>query len=103
MCAMPHVSHRISVPFKGTLTGAAPPTRALPERRARVNASPAASRRERRMRSLRFVAPPYHGRHNSAVFRDVAVGGLLSRLAETLPEAEALVYRDLGLRWTFRA
>ena len=36
------------------------------------------------------------------MFRDVAVGGLLSRLAQTQPEGEALVYRDLGLRWTFR-
>jgi fatty-acyl-CoA synthase len=36
------------------------------------------------------------------VFRDVTVGALLSRLAETLPDHEALVYTDRGLRYSFR-
>ena len=40
-----------------------------------------------------FSAPP---------FRDLTVGRLLTRLAETLPEREALVYSDRHLRWTFR-
>ncbi len=35
--------------------------------------------------------------------RDVTVGALLSRLAETLPDRQALVYRDAGARWTFRS
>jgi fatty-acyl-CoA synthase len=35
-------------------------------------------------------------------FRDVTVGRLLTQLAETLPEREALVYADRNLRWTFR-
>ncbi|HEX6164162.1 MAG TPA: AMP-binding protein, partial [Vicinamibacterales bacterium] len=35
-------------------------------------------------------------------FRDLTVGRLLTRLAETLPHSEALVYTDRGLRWTFR-
>ena len=35
--------------------------------------------------------------------RDVTVGALLSRLAEALPEREALVYNHTGRRWTFRA
>ena len=35
-------------------------------------------------------------------FRDLTVGQLLSRLAETLPGNEALVYVDRNLRWTFR-
>jgi fatty-acyl-CoA synthase len=35
------------------------------------------------------------------VFRDVTVGALLSRLAENLPDHEALVYADRGLRLTF--
>ncbi|HEY6401793.1 MAG TPA: AMP-binding protein [Blastocatellia bacterium] len=34
-------------------------------------------------------------------YRDVAVGGLLTRLAEALPDNEALVYSDRGLRLTF--
>lgn len=34
-------------------------------------------------------------------FRDVTVGALLSRLAEALPDCEALVYSHEGLRWTF--
>src|SRR5436190_3886769 len=34
--------------------------------------------------------------------RDVAVGRLLTQLAESLPDNEALVYADRGLRWTFR-
>ena len=36
------------------------------------------------------------------MFRDVTVGALLSRLAETLPDHEALVYTDRGLRYSFR-
>jgi fatty-acyl-CoA synthase len=35
--------------------------------------------------------------------RDVTVGALLSHLARTLPEHEALVYSHAGKRWTFRA
>src|SRR6476469_9168919 len=35
-------------------------------------------------------------------FRDVTVGALLSRLAESLPSREALVYSDRGLRYTFQ-
>jgi fatty-acyl-CoA synthase len=34
--------------------------------------------------------------------RDVTVGRLLTKLAETLPGREALVYEDRHLRWTFR-
>ena len=34
--------------------------------------------------------------------RDVTVGRLLTRLAELLPDHEALVYSDRNLRWTFR-
>ena len=37
-----------------------------------------------------------------AVIRDVTVGRLLSKLADSLPAHEALVYEDRGLRWTFR-
>jgi fatty-acyl-CoA synthase len=37
----------------------------------------------------------------SPPFRDVTVGQLLTRLAESLPANEALVYSDLNLRWTF--
>ena len=36
-------------------------------------------------------------------FRDVPVGRLLTRLAKSLPDNEALVYADRDLRWTFRA
>jgi fatty-acyl-CoA synthase len=43
---------------------------------------------------MRSVFPP---------FRDVTVGALLARLAETLPGREALVYSHAGERWTFRA
>ena len=39
----------------------------------------------------------------SPPFRDLTVGALLARLAETLPEHEALVYADRGLRLTFAA
>src|SRR6478736_4416778 len=45
-----------------------------------------------------------HGgaREASAVaFRDVTIGQLLSRLAVSLPDSEALVYADRQLRWTF--
>ncbi|MBY0493141.1 MAG: AMP-binding protein [Cyanobacteria bacterium] len=35
-------------------------------------------------------------------FRDVTVGRLLTRLAGTIPDREALVYSDRNLRWTFR-
>ena len=35
--------------------------------------------------------------------RDVTVGSLLSRLAETLPDRDALVYSHPGARWTFRS
>ncbi|MBL8167747.1 MAG: AMP-binding protein [Acidobacteria bacterium] len=34
-------------------------------------------------------------------YRDVTVGALLTRLAESLPNHEALVYADRNLRWTF--
>jgi fatty-acyl-CoA synthase len=34
-------------------------------------------------------------------FRDVTVGALLSRLAATIPNNEALVHADRGQRWTF--
>src|SRR5262245_51184563 len=34
-------------------------------------------------------------------YRDITVGALLTRLAEALPNNEALVYSDRGLRWTF--
>jgi len=34
-------------------------------------------------------------------FRDITVGALLTRLAETLPDNEALVYSERGLRLTF--
>src|SRR5262249_29522302 len=34
-------------------------------------------------------------------YRDITVGALLTRLAETLPDNEALVYSDRGLRLTF--
>ena len=34
--------------------------------------------------------------------RDVTVGQLLTRLAEALPQHEAVVYHDRNLRWTFR-
>jgi fatty-acyl-CoA synthase len=34
-------------------------------------------------------------------YRDITVGALLTRLAETIPDNEALVYSDRGLRWTF--
>lgn len=40
------------------------------------------------------MTPPY---------RDVTVGTLLTRLAEALPDREALVYTHIGRRWTFRA
>ena len=36
-------------------------------------------------------------------FRDVTVGALLSRLAEALPDREALVYDHPDTRWTFRS
>jgi fatty-acyl-CoA synthase len=39
-----------------------------------------------------MVTPPY---------RDVTVGALLTRLAEALPDNDALVYGDGGPRWTF--
>src|SRR6478735_2544179 len=45
-----------------------------------------------------------HGgaREASAVaFRDVTIGQLLSRLAVSLPNSEALVYADRQLRWSF--
>jgi fatty-acyl-CoA synthase len=35
-------------------------------------------------------------------FRDVPVGRLLTELADSLPDREALVYSDRNLRWTFR-
>jgi fatty-acyl-CoA synthase len=35
-------------------------------------------------------------------FRDVPVGRLLTALADSLPDREALVYSDRNLRWTFR-
>src|ERR671912_2267694 len=34
-------------------------------------------------------------------YRDVTVGQLLTRLAASLPDNEALVYSALGLRWSF--
>ena len=34
-------------------------------------------------------------------FRDLSVGHLLTRLSESVPNREALVYADRGLRWTF--
>ena len=34
-------------------------------------------------------------------YRDVTVGALLTRLAESLPDNEALVYDDRDLRWSF--
>jgi fatty-acyl-CoA synthase len=34
-------------------------------------------------------------------FRDVSLGALLTRVAETYPHHEALVYADRGLRWSF--
>jgi fatty-acyl-CoA synthase len=34
-------------------------------------------------------------------YRDITVGALITRLAETLPDNEALVYSDRGLRLTF--
>ena len=34
-------------------------------------------------------------------YRDITVGALLTRLAETLPDNEALVYSERGLRLTF--
>jgi fatty-acyl-CoA synthase len=37
----------------------------------------------------------------SPSFRDVTVGALLTRLAETMPDREALVYCDRNLRYTF--
>jgi fatty-acyl-CoA synthase len=43
---------------------------------------------------MRTVPPPV---------RDVTVGSLLTRLAETIPGHEALVYSHTGERWTFRA
>jgi fatty-acyl-CoA synthase len=39
------------------------------------------------------MVPPY---------RDVTVGGLLTRLSDAIPDREALVYTDRELRWTFR-
>ena len=36
-------------------------------------------------------------------YRDVTVGRLLSHLAATLPDHEAVVYPDRNLRWTFAA
>ena len=41
---------------------------------------------------MTMTMPPY---------RDVTVGALLTRLAESLPNHEALVYADRNLRWTF--
>jgi fatty-acyl-CoA synthase len=38
----------------------------------------------------------------SPPFRDVTVGQLLTQLAASIPDNEALVYADRGLRWTFR-
>ena len=35
-------------------------------------------------------------------FKDVTVGALLTRLAASVPDREALVYSHAGLRWTFR-
>ncbi len=39
--------------------------------------------------------------NQSPPYRDVTVGALLTRLAETLPDNEALVYADRQLRWNF--
>jgi fatty-acyl-CoA synthase len=39
---------------------------------------------------------------NTPPFRDVTVGRLLTQLARSLPDNEALVYSGLNLRWTFR-
>ncbi|MGE0131603.1 MAG: AMP-binding protein [Blastocatellales bacterium] len=39
--------------------------------------------------------------HQHPPYRDVTVGALLTRLAETLPDNEALVYADRNLRLTF--
>jgi fatty-acyl-CoA synthase len=36
------------------------------------------------------------------MFRDLTVGQLLTALAQSLPDSEALVYCDRDLRWTFR-
>jgi len=38
---------------------------------------------------------------SAAAFRDVTVGQLLSRLAVSLPDSDALVYADRQLRWSF--
>jgi fatty-acyl-CoA synthase len=38
---------------------------------------------------------------NAPPYRDVTVGALLTRLAEALPDNDALVYGDGGPRWTF--
>jgi fatty-acyl-CoA synthase len=38
-----------------------------------------------------------------SAFRDVTVGGLLSRLADALPDRDALVYDHPDARWTFRS
>src|SRR6478609_2241404 len=38
---------------------------------------------------------------SAVAFRDVTIGQLLSRLAVSLPDSEALVYADRQLRWTF--
>ena len=43
-----------------------------------------------------------HGGSGAVSFRDLTVGRLLTRLAETYPDREALVYSDRNLRWTFR-
>ena len=42
------------------------------------------------------------GGSGAVSFRDVPVGRLLTRLADTFPDHEALVYADRSLRWTFR-
>ena len=47
--------------------------------------------------------PPAPRHPRALPFRDLTVGALLTRLAETLPDHEALVYRDRGLRLTFAA
>jgi fatty-acyl-CoA synthase len=39
--------------------------------------------------------------HQHPQYRDVTVGALLTRLAESIPDNEALVYSDRGLRFTF--
>src|SRR6188508_1715111 len=126
---MPHVSQRISVPLAG-----AAPRRVWPVRTASARASPAANKRVRawRIDALRIKVLRRCGRYHAArtgaritaittspnhPIRDVTVGGLLTRLAESLPDREALVYLDpthdekpvafrdslrAGLRWTFR-